>query len=390
MAPSKHALLSPSASARWIACPPSARLTEFMPSETSAYAEEGTKAHYLCEQTLRWCIPAWGAGYEPTPRKDLADTGEYPAEMQDAARAYAEFIRTVFDGFPHTPTVCVEQHVKMTTWVPDCFGTCDCLLVGDGILHVIDFKYGAGVPVSPVENTQMMLYALGAWELFSATDDIQTVRMSIVQPRIQSEPETWSLSIDDLLTWAHHTLKPAAELAWEGKGALNPGEKQCRWCKAKPQCRAWKDRYGALADFVCHTDPGANDPRLLTPDEIGGWLKEAQDLVDYVRGLTEYAQQLLQSGTGVPGWKLVEGRSTRRFTDPDAAFKAMEDSGISEAMLYERSPISLTAAEKLLGKKQFAAVCGAWVDKPKGKPTIAPEDDKRPAYDAAEGFEVIK
>ena len=163
MAPSKHALLSPSASARWIACPPSARLTEFMPSETSAYAEEGTKAHYLCEQTLRWCIPAWGAGYEPTPRKDLADSGEYPAEMQDAARAYAEFIRTVFDGFPHTPTVCVEQHVKMTTWVPDCFGTCDCLLVGDGILHVIDFKYGAGVPVSPVENTQMMLYALGAW-----------------------------------------------------------------------------------------------------------------------------------------------------------------------------------------------------------------------------------
>lgn len=389
MAPSKHALLGPSSSARWLACPPSARLTEFMPNETSVYAEEGTKAHYLCEQVVRRSIPGW-EGLPEAPIQDLWNSDDYTPEMKEAAKLYADFIHTLYAEFKHTPTVCVEQHVKMTRWVPECFGTCDCLLIGDGILHVVDFKYGAGVPVSPEENTQMMLYALGAWELFRATDQINTVRMSIVQPRIQSEPETWEIPENDLTRWAESFLKPMAQLAWEGKGQLNPGEKQCRWCKAKAQCRAWKDKYGPLAGFVAETIPEARDPRLLTNEEIGDWLTQVQGLAEYVKCLEEYAQQQLQSGTPVPGWKLVEGRSTRRFTDQDAAFKAMEASGIQEAMLYERTPISLTAAEKLLGKKHFAEVCGSYVEKPKGSPKLAPESDKRPAYDPAEGFEVIK
>lgn len=161
MAPSKHALLGPSSSAMWLGCPPSARLTEHMPHETSVYAEEGTKAHYLCEQLVRRSVPAW-MGLPAAPTQDLLDNPEYPTEMKNAAELYADFIHTLWVGFPHTPTVCVEQHVKMTRWVPECFGTCDCLLIGDGLLHVVDFKYGAGVPVSPEENTQMMLYALGA------------------------------------------------------------------------------------------------------------------------------------------------------------------------------------------------------------------------------------
>lgn len=389
MAPSKHALLGPSSSARWLACPPSARLTEFMPNETSVYAEEGTKAHYLCEQVVRRSIPGW-EGLPEAPMQDLWNSDDYTPEMKEAAKLYADFIHTLYAEFKHTPTVCVEQHVKMTRWVPECFGTCDCLLIGDGILHVVDFKYGAGVPVSPEENTQMMLYALGAWELFRATDQINTVRMSIVQPRIQSEPETWEIPENDLTRWAESFLKPMAQLAWEGKGQLNPGEKQCRWCKAKAQCRAWKDKYGPLAGFVAETIPEARDPRLLTNEEIGDWLTQVQGLAEYVKCLEEYAQQQLQSGTPVPGWKLVEGRSTRRFTDQDAAFKAMEASGIQEAMLYERTPISLTAAEKLLGKKHFAEVCGGYVEKPKGSPKLAPESDKRPAYDPADGFEVVK
>lgn len=388
MAPSKHALLGPSGSAMWLGCPPSARLTEHMPHETSVYAEEGTKAHYLCEQVVRRSQPEW-VGLPAAPVQDLWESDSYTPEMKAAAKLYAEFIHGIFDGFPHTPTLCVEQHVKMTHWVPECFGTCDCLLVGDGLLHVVDFKYGAGVPVSPVENTQMMLYALGAWQLFQSTDDIQTVRMTIVQPRIQSEPETWETSVESLLDWAENTLRPTAKLAWEGKGELNPGEKQCRWCRAKAQCRAWKDKYGPLADFMTQT-PEARDPRLLTDEEVGMWLIAAQGIAEYVKCLEEYAQKQLQQGHSVPGWKLVEGRSTRRFTDQDAAFKAIEADGISEAMLYERSPISLTAAEKLLGRKRFAEVCGTWVEKPKGKPTLAPESDKRPAYDAAEGFEEVK
>lgn len=389
MAPSKHALLGPSSSARWLACPPSARLTEFMPNETSVYAEEGTKAHYLCEQVVRRSIPGW-EGLPEAPMQDLWSNDDYTPEMKEAAKLYADFIHTLYAEFQHTPTVCVEQHVKMTRWVPECFGTCDCLLIGDGILHVVDFKYGAGVPVSPEENTQMMLYALGAWELFRETDEIKTVRMSIVQPRIQSEPETWEIPENDLTRWAESFLKPMAQLAWEGKGQLNPGEKQCRWCKAKAQCRAWKDKYGPLAGFVAETIPEARDPRLLTNEEIGDWLTQVQGLAEYVKCLEEYAQQQLQSGTPVPGWKLVEGRSTRRFTDQDAAFRAMEASGIQEAMLYERTPISLTAAEKLLGKKHFAEVCGSYVEKPKGSPKLAPESDKRPTYDPADGFEVVK
>lgn len=388
MAPSKHALLGPSSSAMWLGCPPSARLTEHMPHETSVYAEEGTKAHYLCEQLVRRSVPAW-MGLPAAPTQDLLDNPEYPTEMKNAAELYADFIHTLWVGFPHTPTVCVEQHVKMTRWVPECFGTCDCLLIGDGLLHVVDFKYGAGVPVIPEENTQMMLYALGAWQLFQSTDDIQTVRMTIVQPRIQSEPETWEIPADQLLDWAESTLRPTAKLAWEGKGELNPGEKQCRWCRAKPQCRAWKDKYGPLADFVAETIPEARDPRLLTDEEIGDWLTQVLGLADYAKCLQDYAQQQLQSGAAIPGWKLVEGRSTRRFTDQDAAFRAMEASGIQEAMLYERSPISLTAAEKLLGKKHFAEVCGTYIEKPKGKPTLAPESDKRPAYNPADGFTPI-
>ena len=148
MAPSKHALLGPSSSARWLACPPSARLTEFMPNETSVYAEEGTKAHYLCEQVVRRSLPGW-EGLPEAPMQDLWSSDDYTPEMKEAARLYADFIHPLYAEFQHTPTVCVEQHVKMTRWVPECVGTCDCLLICDGILHVVNCKYGAGVPVSP-------------------------------------------------------------------------------------------------------------------------------------------------------------------------------------------------------------------------------------------------
>ena len=228
MAPSKHALLGPASSAMWLGCPPSARLTEHMPHETSVYAEEGTKAHYLCEQLVRRSVPAW-MGLPAAPTQDLLDNPEYPTEMKNAAELYADFIHTLWVGFPHTPTVCVEQHVKMTRWVPECFGTCDCLLIGDGLLHVVDFKYGAGVPVSPEENTQMMLYALGAWQLFQSTDDIQTVRMTIVQPRLNNL-SSYEMEADELLRWAETEVRPKALLAYEGKGEFCAGE-WCRFCK---------------------------------------------------------------------------------------------------------------------------------------------------------------
>lgn len=386
MPPSNHALLSASNAARWIACPPSARLTEDLPDKPSKYAEEGTQAHALCEDVLRQSAAEWSAGSpEGYPAASAACDGPYrePDEMIRAAQTYVDFIHELWVEFEHEPSVFIEQRVSFSRWVPEGFGTCDCLLIGDGILHIVDFKYGMGVPVSPEENPQMMCYALGALELFRETDDIETVRMSIVQPRIQSEPETWEISADNLLRWAANVLAPAAKLAWEGKGELNPGEKQCKFCKAYPACRAWKDKYGPLADF----EPLPEPDLLLDNDALGEWLRKVKGLAQYAKDLEGYALSTMLAGNPVEGWKIIEGRSTRQWTDQDAAFDAIEHTGIDPAMLYKpRERITLTEAEKLIGKKNFAQICGQYVLKPPGAPKLAPEEDKRPAYNPAEGF----
>lgn len=382
MPPSKHALLSASSAARWIACPPSARLTEDMPDSTSSYAEEGTKAHALCEETLKTAVPAWDAGDTPE-LKCASDAPEDVQEMVNAVRVYVDFIHDIWLEFDHDPGVFIEQHVNFARWVPDGFGTCDCLLIGDGVLHIVDFKYGKGVPVSPERNPQMMLYALGAYELFRETDEIETIRMSIVQPRVQAEPETFEMSAEELLEWANKTLAPAAKLAWEGKGKFNPGEKQCRFCKAYPRCRAWQDKYGPLADFKPLPEPDM----LLDNDALGDWLRKVQDLAQYAKDLEEYALKTMLAGNEVEGWKIVEGKSTRRWSDQDAAFAAIEAAGISPEMTYKpREHITLTEAEKLLGKKKFAETCGSYVVKPAGAPKLAPVEDKRPVFNPVEGF----
>ena len=389
MPPTKHAILSASSAARWLACPPSARLTEYMPDKPSPYAEEGTQAHALCETTLRQSAAEWSAGSpEGYPAESAACDGPYrePDEMIRAAQTYVDFIHELWAEFEHEPSVFVEQRVRFSRWVPEGFGTCDCLLLGDGVLHVLDFKYGQGVPVSPERNPQMMLYALGALELFRGTDDIRTVRMSIVQPRIQQEPETWETSADELLGWADTVLAPAAKLAWEGKGELNPGEQQCRFCKAYPRCRAWQDKYGPLADFESLPTPGP----LMSDEELGEWLRKVQGIAQYAKDLEEYALKELLAGKPITGYKLVEGRSARVWRDQDAAFAAIAATGIDEAMLYKpREHITLTEAERLLGKRAFAETCGQYVDKPRGAPKLAPEEDKRPAYNPAEGFEEV-
>ena len=268
----------------------------------------------------------------------------------------------------------------MSQWVPGGFGTCDCLLIGDGILHIIDFKYGQGVPVSPERNPQLMYYALGAYALFEGIDEIDTVRLSIVQPRMQEEPQTWELPLADLLTWAREVLQPAAEMAWRGEGEFVTGE-HCRFCKAHPNCRAWKDKYGPLAGFEPYPEPAT-----LSDEELGEWLQKLEGLATYAKDLEEYAQQALLDGRSLPGWKLVQGRSTRKWTDQDAAFQQMEHDGIDEAMLYTRTPISLTAAEKMIGKKKFAETMSAFITRAPGAPKLAAASDPRPAYNRLEGF----
>ena len=379
MPPIKHALLGASSAARWIACPPSARATEGLPGETSKYAEEGTRAHELCEKALRCKLAKWEAGI---PFDLLSDWVQQsmPTEMFNAVCRYTSFIHELWVGFPCRPGVFIEQEVDVSQWVPGGFGTCDCLLIGDGILHIIDFKYGQGVPVNPEHNPQLMYYALGAYALFDGIDEVDTVRLSIVQPRMQEEPQTWELPLADLLTWAREVLQPAAELAWKGEGVYHPGG-HCRFCKAYPSCRAWQKQYGPLAGFEPYPEPAT-----LSDKELGEWLQKLEGLAAYAKDLEEYAQQALLDGRSLPGWKLVQGRSTRKWTDQDAAFRQMEHDGIDEAMLYTRTPISLTAAEKMIGKKKFADTMSAFITRAPGAPKLAAASDPRPAYNRLEGF----
>lgn len=374
MPPREHALLSASSANRWLHCPPSVRLTEDLPEKANQYMAEGTEAHALCEQILRASITAWRLGDSGT----MVSTDGYPDEMVKSALVYRDFIHDLWAEFEHEPSVFIEQRVDTGKWVPGGFGTCDCLLIGDGILHIVDFKYGKGVPVSVQQNPQLMYYALGAYDLFRMTDAIETVRMSIVQPRIQSEPETAEMPMADLLGWANGTLKPAAELAWQGGGERNPGE-WCRWCGIYPRCRAWKDKYD-LDGFTIEAPPD------LTDEEIGRWLHRLQGVAQYAKDLENYVQQQMIDGRKIPGWKLVEGRSVRKWIDQEAAFHAMEADGIDEAMLYTREPISLTAAEKLMGKKRFAQVMAGLVKRDPGAPKLADAADTRPEYNPLDGF----
>jgi hypothetical protein len=379
MPPIKHALLGASSAARWIACTPSARATEGLPNQESTYAAEGTRAHEVCEKALRYKLAKWEAG---KPFDLLSDWAQQsmPTEMFNAANQYVSFLHDQWVGFSCRPGVFIEQEVDVSRWVPGGFGTCDCLMIGGGLLHIIDFKYGQGVPVSPVRNPQLMYYALGAYALFDGLESIDTVRMSIVQPRIQEEPETWELPLSDLLSWAREVLQPAAEMAWRGEGTFCPGE-HCRFCKAHPGCRGWQEKYGPLAGFEPLPQPAA-----LSDEELGEWLQKIEGLAAYARELEDYAQTALLEGRTLPGWKLVQGRSTRKWTDQDAAFRQMEADGINEAMLYTRTPISLTAAEKMLGKKKFAEVMSAFITRAPGAPKLAKDSDPRPAYDRLEGF----
>ena len=385
MPPVKHALLGASSAARWLACPASARATEGLPDDETPYAAEGTRAHEVCEAHLRHCLKYWEAGRAaPALGESIRLDGQPddPAEMVRAANLYANFLHELWVGFPHRPSVFIEQEVDVSEWVPGGFGTCDCLLIGGGLLHIVDFKYGQGVPVSPVRNPQLMYYALGAYELFRDIDDIDTVCMSIVQPRIQTEPETWQLPLADLLSWAREVLRPGAERAWKGEGGFCPGD-HCKktFCKAYPNCRAWQDKYGPLAGF----EP-LPEAATLSDEDLGGWLSKVQGLAAYAKDLEEYAHDALLAGRSLPGWKLVQGRSTRKWTDQDAAFQQMERSGIDEALLYTRTPVSLTVAEKMIGKKKFAELMSAFITKAPGAPKLAAASDPRPEYNALEGF----
>ncbi len=368
MPPKAHAILSASSSHRWLNCPPSARLCETYEDKGSDYAAEGTDAHSLCEYKLR---KALGMG-AVDPSEHLT---WYSEEMEDCANGYAAYILELVEAAKEVcsdPGVLIEQRVDFSRWVEQGFGTSDAIIVSDGTLRVIDYKHGLGVLVEADNNPQMMCYALGALELFDAIYDIDTVAMTVYQPRRQNV-STFEMSKDDLYRWAEEVLKPTAELAFTGDGNFLCGE-WCGFCKAKHECRARAEANLLLAQYDFKLPP------LLEDSEIDVILSRADQLVSWVNDIKEYALQQAISGKDWTGFKLVEGRSNRRYTDEAAVTQAVTSAGFDP---YERKLLGITAMQKLLGKSRFEELLSACIEKPQGKPTLVPESDKRPVMNNA-------
>lgn len=371
--PGTHAILSASSSSRWLACPPSARINAELPETTSVYAEEGTQAHALAENTLKGYL----AGGPPEVQSDNE-------EMKEAVQRYVDVcIEKINAAKAASPdaVVHVEFRLNFSTYVPDGFGTGDMVIVSDRALEICDLKYGKGVPVSAEGNTQMRLYALGAVEEFGMLYAFDTVHMTIIQPRLDSV-STDTLSAGKLLDWGRSII-PVAKLAYDGKGDFQAGD-HCRFCKFRPRCKA-------LAAYMAEKT-ALRKKQTLTDLETVAILQAAKDIKRWLTDIEDYALGKALDGYDWPGMKLVEGRSKRVITDPDAAAAALIDKGFDADAVYKpRELQTLTALEKLVGKKSLAEALGNLIEKPDGKPTLVELSDKRPPLDitakAADAFD---
>jgi len=370
----KHAILSASGAYRWLACPPSARLEEQFAETTSTYAEEGTLAHGIAEQKLRFLLKQISAQDYAQALQIFEKNEFYSASMLDYIETYTSIaMEKVNEAKARSAdaVVLLEQKLDFSDWVPEGFGTGDVVVISDGVLEIIDLKYGKGVPVAAEDNAQMRLYALGALATFDSLYDIKTVRMTIVQPRLDSISSD-EIPAETLYWWADTELIKRAQLAWEGKGEFQAGE-HCRFCRARYTCRARAEANLELAKMEF------KKPELLTDEEIGEVLKQADELKAWVSDVFDYALvQARDHGKKFPGWKLVEGRSVRQYADEDTVAKKLTEAGYKEEQIYEKKLWGITAMEKLLGKALFNELLGGLVIKPPGKPTLVPEADKRP------------
>ncbi len=355
-----HALLSPSAAHRWMNCPPSACLEREFPSSSSEVAAEGTAAHALCEHKLRKLLKL----RTKRPQSDFEDD-----EMDRCSDDYVLFVQERMREIL-SPMVLVEQRLDITRYVTEAFGTADCIIVGGDMLHIIDFKYGMGVLVEAEHNPQMMLYALGALELLDGIYDIRTISMSIFQPRRENVC-TWSLPKEELLRWARDDLVEKARLAYAGEGEYCAGE-WCMFCRASVRCRARAEEKLRLAKEEFKYPP------LITDEEIEDVLGEIPELIKWANAILAYATDAaVNHGKAWIGFKIVEGRSVRRYKDEDAIAREAESAGYTD--IFDKKLITLTRMEKLMGKKAFTDILGGLIEKPLGKPTLVPVSDKRPA-----------
>lgn len=378
----KHALLGASSASRWLTCTPSARLTESMGDLCTPYAQAGTLAHEICELKLRKAyIEQMSARTYNAKLKKLQAHELYQEEMLRCADEYIDYISETIHGYTSPPYVAAEKRVDYSRYVPEGFGTADCVIIGGQTLHVIDYKHGQGVPVNAVDNPQLKLYALGATIAYEMLYNIETVKVAIVQPRAGGITE-WETTTAALTEWAE-SIRPVAQMAYDGKGEFAPGENTCRFCRAKTVCRARGEYY--LAMESAHKAK----PPVVSNDEVGDYLNRARGLAAWVKDLEEYALAECLAGREVAGWKAVEGRSSRAFSNTDAAFAHLIQTGTPKEILYERKPITLTKVEQLLGKPKFGEMLSDYLVKLPGKPALVPASGKRDPYQqptAAEDF----
>lgn len=379
----KHALLSPSAAHRWMNCTAAPLLEKDVEDKGSTFAEEGTLAHAYCARKLKEFL---GLSVDEE-KAEIAQLDEqyHSGEMDEYTDTYKTIVLEKFNAArakTKDAQLLVEVELDFSHYVPDAFGTSDAIIIADGVMEVIDFKYGKGAKVSAVENPQMMIYALGAWELFNFEYDIRKVRMTIVQPRIDNLSE-FELDAADLINWVVDELQPKANEAYAG-GKQKPGN-WCQFCKVKANCKA-------LSSMCIEAQQANPDPRKISKEVMESTiLPLLSTFKTWLTGVEEYSLEQALSGVQYQGFKIVEGRSIRKITNPTAVMELLGKEGFSkEAYIKPTELRSITDLEKLIGKKRFGAICAEYINKPQGKPTLVPESDKRPAFNqAADDFKDI-
>lgn len=365
----QHALLSASGAERWMNCPPSARLEENEENQSSIYAREGTFAHDLSELKLRSHLGGITKVEFNKMLKTLKQSEFYNEELEKYVDVYVDFAIEKINEHK-TGMISIEQRVDYSCICPEGFGTADLLMVDEDVIEVVDLKFGQGLKIDSVDNSQLRLYALGAVDNFNFLFEAKKVKMTIIQPRLD-HISTDEMEVEDLLKWGEEEVKPKADLAYAGEGEFNPGE-HCIWCLVKDRCRARADENMRLAklDF--------KDAPLLTDLEVVTVLRQVDELVKWAKDIEKYAYlEAVNNDKEWPGFKLVEGRRTRRYSSEEAIAEKLLEAGYEEEKVFSKSLLSLTKLEKELGKKDFEEIIGSLIERPPGKLKLVPDEDKR-------------
>ncbi len=358
-----HSLIGGSSLKRAMECPPSVRLTEDFVDEDSIYAKEGSSAHLLLEKKIK---ERYGIPFD----EDTSDLEFYSEEMEDCTDVALNYVSEIYERLKAEgkhPFIASEVLVDFSDVVPEGFGSSDIVIAYDGGIYVLDYKHGRGVEVSCEHNPQLMIYAYGSLLMFESLYDILDINMVIIQPRLNNISE-WSCKKDELVDWANNEVKPKTTLAYEGKGEFKCGS-WCQFCKARHECRHRAEQMLKLEGYV------AKDPALLTTEEIVEILGKIDDLVSWGNDIKDFALTEALRGVNIPGYKLVEGRSTRKYTSEEDVIKAVEGAGLDP---FEKKLLSITELTKRIGKARFIELVDKYVYKPAGKPTLVEESDKRP------------